>query len=41
MYSNKQRANEMINYIKRGTVNILSELMSAVMLIGIVVYFVS
>jgi len=41
MYSKKQRANTMINYIKQATINILSELMSAVMLIGIVVYFVS
>ena len=31
----------MINYIKQATITILSELMSAVMLIGVVVYFVS
>ena len=31
----------MINYIKAGVINILSELMSAVMLIGLVVYFLS
>jgi len=41
MYSNKQRANEMINYILRGTANILSELMSAVCVLGILAYLVS
>jgi hypothetical protein len=41
MYSKKQRAKNMINYIKAGVINILSELMSAAMVIGLVVYFVS
>jgi hypothetical protein len=41
MYSKKQRAKNMSNYIKAGVINILSNLMSAAVVAGLFVYFVS